>query len=298
MDERLEAAEETPEPPAVPVVALGELWLLGNHRLIIGDSTDAPTVERLLDGAKPHMMVTNPPYGVEYDPAWRSDPKIAAAIRHPKPGAIGKVGNNDRANWSAAWALYGGDVAYVWHAGNMAHTVADSLIGTGLNIRAQIIWAKHRFVLGRGNYHPQHEPCWYAVRKGRAGRYGGGRTQSTLWAINAHQKSETGHSTQKPIECMRQPILNNSKPGNAVYDPFCGSGTTLIAAEMEKRRCFAVKLDPVYAEVIIARWQNFTKKDAARADGATLEDLRNGKTARRRLRELKTGKTKLVQVSP
>lgn len=274
-EERLAAAEETPDPPAKPSVGLGQVWLLGEHRLIIGDSTDPATVALLLDGASPHLMVTDPPYGVDYDPGWRTHARNADGklLSTGAGRAKGKVNNDDKSDWRDAWALFPGDVAYVWHAGLQASSVEASLAACGFALRSQIIWAKSHFVVGRGDYHVQHEPCWYAVRTGKPGRYAGGRKQSTVWAIDKPQKSETGHGTQKPVECMRRPILNNSKRGDAVYEPFAGSGTTLIACEMEGRRCYAVELDLAYAEVIIRRWEAFTGKTAAREDGKTLAQL-------------------------
>ena len=203
--------DQTPEPPANPVSVLGDVWIMGAHRIVCGDSTTVEAVDKALNGVKPHLMVTDPPYGVEYDADWRN--KALRSDGTANGGrAIGKVLNDDKADWRAAYDLFPGDVAYVWHAGNMAHTVAESLISCGLHIRAQIIWSKSQFVISRGDYHPQHEPCWYAVRKGKPGHYGGGRKQSTLWQIDKPQKSETGHSTQKPVECMKRPIENNSSP--------------------------------------------------------------------------------------
>jgi DNA modification methylase len=136
-----------------------------------------------------------------------------------------------------------GRVAYVWHGALHAALVAESLEAAGFGIRAQIIWDKTRLVIGRGDYHWQHEPCWYAVRKGRTGHWAGDRRQTTVWPI-AHQKSETGHGTQKPVECMKRPLENNSSAGQAVYEPFCGSGTTIITAEMTGGSCHAVELSP------------------------------------------------------
>lgn len=299
-EEQLAAADETPAPPAKPCVGLGQVWLLGEHRLIIGDSTDAATVARLLDGATPHLMVTDPPYGVSYDPRWRLEAGVNKA--HQKR-AEGKVQNDDRSDWRAAWALFPGDVVYVWHGGLHSGTVEASLKAQEFTPRAQIVWAKPSLVIGRGDYHWRHEPCWYAVRDGKRGRWAGDRKQSTVWEIaNMHRTQgnvddgKTVHGTQKPVECMRRPILNSSKRGDAVYEPFAGSGTTLIACEMEGRRCYAVELDLSYAEVIIRRWEAFTSKIATREDGATLEDLIDGKIARKRLRALKTGTDKLVPV--
>ena len=176
--------------------------------------------------------------------------------------------NDDRSDWREAWALFPGDVAYIWHSGNKAHVVAESIEAAGFDIRAQIIWAKSQFVIGRGHYHPHHEPCWYAVRtkQGATGHWQGDRKQSTLWQIDKPRKSETGHSTQKPVECMKRPIENNSSPGQAVYEPFSGSGTTIIAAEMTGRTCHAIELNPAYIDVAVKRWEQFTGQKATREE--------------------------------
>jgi DNA modification methylase len=207
-------------------------------------------------------MVTDPPYGVEYDPDWRN--------RTDRPNgkpygamAIGQVSNDDRVDWREAWALFPGDVAYVWHASLFGVVVQSSLEECDFQPRSQIIWAKPRFAISRGHYHWQHESCLYAVKKGGTGHWSGDRSQTTLWTIS-HNKSETGHSTQKPVECMKRPIENNSSPGQAVYDPFLGSGTTIIAAEMTGRVCYGLEIDPKYCDVIVQRWENFTGKKAER----------------------------------
>ena len=222
---------------------------------------------RLLDGVQPHLMVTDPPYGVNYDPAWRNETGAAQTKR------TGKVANDDRADWREAWALFPGDVAYVWHGALHAGTVAESLSATGFDIRAQIVWAKERLVPSRGHYHWQHEPCWYAVRG--KGHWSGDRTQTTLWTIPSRdQDAATVHGTQKPVECMRRPILNNSSPGQAVYEPFCGSGTTLIAAETTGRACHAMEIDPAYVDVAVQRWQAFTGEVATlEGEGRSFEDV-------------------------
>ncbi len=260
-DGAAEGEDEVPEPPADPVSVPGDLWQLGPHRLICGDSTSADVVAKLLGDVRPLLMVTDPPYGVEYDPSWRNQSGASATKR------TGKVLNDDRADWREAWALFPGDVAYVWHGALHATTVADSLIAAGFDIRSQIIWAKDRLVLSRGDYHWQHEPCWYAVKKRGKGHWAGDRKQTTLWQIaNKDQDAETVHGTQKPVECMRRPILNNSSPGQAIYEPFMGSGTTLIAAETTGRVCYGIELNPAYVDVAITRWQNLTGQ-AAVLDG-------------------------------
>ena len=245
--------EEVPPVPDVPVSRLGDLWRLGPHRLICGDATDATTVGRVLDGVRPHLMVTDPPYGVSYDPDWRNRAGASETKR------TGKVMNDDRADWREAWALFPGEVAYVWHGALHAAVVADGLAAAGFAIRSQIIWAKERLVLSRGHYHWQHEPCWYAVRSSGTGHWSGDRTQTTLWTIpSGDQDATTVHGTQKPVECMRRPMLNNASPGQAIYEPFCGSGSCLIAAETTGRICHAVELDPAYVDVAVLRWQALT----------------------------------------
>ena len=126
--------------------------------------------------------------------------------------------------------------------------------------RAQIIWAKDRFTLGRGHYQWQHEPCWYCVKG--AAHWHGDRKQSTVWNIPAREDSGHGHGTQKPVACRKRPILNNSLAGQEVYDPFLGSGTTIIAAEMTDRACHAIELSPAYIDVAVRRWEAFTGQRA------------------------------------
>lgn len=268
--------DEVPEPPAEPVSVLGDVWVMGRHRIACGDCTDPLVVEKALNGVKPHLMVTDPPYGVNYDASWRNDAVQAGngARGAPSGRAVGKVLNDDNADWSGAWALFPGDVAYVWHAGTMGHIVADSLLENDFQIRAQIVWVKSNFAISRGHYHPQHEPCFYAVRKSGTGHWSGDRKQSTTWQISKPAKSETGHSTQKPVECMKRPIENNSSPGQAVYEPFSGSGTTIIAAEMTGRSCHAIELNPAYVDVAVKRWQDFTGQQATlEGDGRAFAEL-------------------------
>jgi DNA modification methylase len=252
-----EGEDDIPETPEDPVSRPGDLWVLGNHRLLCGDSTVATDVERVLDGVKPLLLVSDPPYGVEYDPSWRNKSGASATKR------TGKVLNDDRADWREAWALFPGDVAYVWHGALHAKEVVESLEVCGFAMRSQIIWAKDRLVLSRGDYHWMHEPCIYSVRKTGKGHWAGDRKQTTLWQIaNKDQDATTVHGTQKPVECMRRPILNNSSPGQAIYEPFMGSGTTLIAAETTGRVCLGIELNPAYVDVAVRRWQQFTGEDA------------------------------------
>ena len=268
--------DAVPEIPEEPVSKPGDVWILGRHRLVCGDSTDPLIVDKCLNGVTPHLMVTDPPYGVEYDPDWRNRADRANG-RPSADRATGQVDNDDNAEWREVWSLFPGDVAYIWHAGNKAHIVAESLEASDFDIRAQIIWAKNNIVIGRGHYHPKHEPCWYAVKKGRTGHWGGSRKEATVWNIDKPMKSETGHGTQKPVECMRRPIINNSSPGQAVYEPFSGSGTTIIAAESEGRTCHAIELNPAYIDVAVKRWQDYTGKAAIlESTNKTYSEIANG----------------------
>lgn len=276
-----------PDVPVNPASRVGDVWLLGGHRLACGDATDPEVVARCLAGAKPKLMVTDPPYGVNYDPKWR---EAAVPYKSSFRGAgrrRGEVDNDDRDDWTEVWALFPGNVAYVWHGGLHSGVVQASLEAAGFGMRAQIIWAKQTAPLSRGHFHWQHEPCWYAVRKGETGNWQGSRTQTTLWEIqnlnpvgrtgakgSEPENARTDHSTQKPVECMKRPIENNTAKGEGVFEPFAGSGTTIIAGEMTGRPVFAIELNPVYADVCVLRWQAFAGEDARlESTGQTFADV-------------------------
>jgi DNA modification methylase len=248
--------------PEEPTSKLGDIYILGNHRLMCGDSTNVDHVTKLLDGNNPILMVTDPPYGVSYAPEWRKD----AGLNNSQN--IGKVLNDDRYDWSEAYSLFSGDIAYVWHSSSYTHKFAEHIENSGFDLINLIVWSKNRFALSRGDYHHQHEPLWYAVKKGVNHNWQGKRDQSTVWEIDNYSggatdgEERTGHGTQKPLECMLRPILNNSKEGESVYDPFGGSGTTLIACEKSKRNCYMMELSPAYVDVIVKRWEKETGKEA------------------------------------
>jgi DNA modification methylase len=251
-----------------PVVRRGDRWILDNHVLVCGDATSAVDVNRLMVGATPHLMVTDPPYGVQFNAPWRS--QVLGRARMPR-----SVANDDRANWTAAYALFPGDVGYVYCGSLKSDSVIANLEAVGLLRRDKIIWLKPNFVLGRGHYQSQHEECWYVVRHGRDGHWNGGRDKSNVWAI-CPDRDRTSHGTQKPVECMLRPIENNSKPGDAVYDPFVGSGTTIIAAEISRRRCYAMDIDPICCTVAIERWERFTGQQAIlEASGQTFDEVKS-----------------------
>lgn len=257
-----EEETELLEPPKDPITKLGDLYELNGHRLVCGDSTLPEYVEKCLAGAEPILMITDPPYGVNYDASWRD-----AAGKGCR--AKGKVQNDDQVNWALAWHLFPGSVVYVWHAGRHASEVQITLEQAEFEIKSQIIWIKQHFALSRGDYHWQHEPCWYAIKKGHQHNWQGARDQSTTWEIsnlNCFGKSKedgeerTAHSTQKPIECMARPIRNNTAQGEGIYDPFLGSGTSLIAAEQLDRTCYGIELDPSYVDICIYRFLKYMKK--------------------------------------
>jgi hypothetical protein len=165
--------DSVPELPDQPVTRPGDLWLAGDHRVGCGNSTSRVDVEQVLAGSQPHMMITDPPYGVGYDPSWR-----ARRGRGAGKLARGTVLNDDRADWRQAYALFPGDAVYIWHG-----AMHGDAVGAGLRVpvAAQIVWAKQHFTLSRGDYHWKHECCWYAVREGKTSHWQGDRTQTTVW---------------------------------------------------------------------------------------------------------------------
>ncbi|MCY4318351.1 MAG: site-specific DNA-methyltransferase [Alphaproteobacteria bacterium] len=263
-----------PDPPADPVTKPGDLWVLGRHRLVCGDATDADVVARALAGATPRLMVTDPPYGIDYDPSWRTSD---IARRHVREGTTAesivtdRVKGDTRTEWMRAILPHVSSVAviYMWHAATMAATHYTALDALKFEVRSVIVWRKDCAVMSRGHYNNQYEPCLYAVRKGETAKWMGGTKESTVWDIHNLQgwgrkmagEDATGHPTQKPLECMERPIRNHK---GDCYEPFAGSGTTLIAAERQNRACYAIELDPGYCDVIVERWQQHTGETARR----------------------------------
>jgi DNA modification methylase len=268
-----EPVEGLTDPDEVPPlgeetnIKRGDLFALGDHRLMCGDATSPDDVARLLGGDRPALTVTDPPYGVDYDPNWRNEAAEKGLLRWA-PSRTGAVANDGRNDWAEAWLLSPSAIAYCWHAGVHAANVQSSLEAAGFIVRSQIIWAKPRLIISRGAYHWQHEPCWYAVRKGESADWAGDRSQTTLWEVGlpnsvtaAKGEELTNHGTQKPVELMERPLRNHK---GDVYDPFIGSGTTMIAAERQGRRCYGMDIDPRYVAVAIERWENFTGHKAER----------------------------------
>jgi DNA modification methylase len=265
--------DDAPAVQAVAVSRTGDVWIMGRHRLVCGDCTDAAVVEAALAGAKPHLMVTDPPYGVSLDPSWRDNHaganKMAKAGKGGAAYMDGGKGDTD-ARWDATWKLSPADVFYVWCApGPKQVEVHAALLAADFETRQFLIWDKGILTLTRTQYWYTHETCLYGCRKGMTAHWVGKAGQGSVWTIASPKHIMSGskeqnepHPAQKPVECMRRPIENNSAPGDAVYDPFLGSGTTLIAAEQTGRCAIGIEVSPQYVDVAVRRWQSFTGQEA------------------------------------
>jgi len=280
--------EAAPPIPAYPISSAGDLWQCGPHRVLCGDATDAETVARLLGEQKPLLLITDPPYGIELDSEWRDRAGLNGCgpaqpsylkKRRSKGHKVTSISGDTRADWSEAFALVPSlEVGYVWHASKFTREVLDGLLRIGFLHHQQIIWDKGRTVLTRTHYWFQHEPCWY-VRKKNAPWFGKPGENSTIWnspspkfIMGGSEEEKYDHPTQKPVELMRRPILNHTKPGELVYDPFLGSGTTLAAAEVTGRVCYGLELDPKFTDVVVGRWQKLSgRKATLEGDGRMFE---------------------------
>jgi DNA modification methylase len=284
-----ERANATPALPERPVSRLGDLWICGSHRVLCGDATSSAAVAQLLGDRQPLLMVTDPPYGIELDSEWRDraglngcGPAEASYMKHRTEGHTETTISGDtRADWSEAFELVPSlQIAYVWHASVFTREVLNGLLRIGFLYPQQIIWNKGRTVLTRTHYWYQHEPCWY-VRKKNAPWFGKAGENSTVWdspspkfIMGGSDEEKYDHPTQKPVELMRRPILNHTKRGELVYEPFLGSGTTLAAAELTERLCCGVELDPKYVDVIVQRWEHLAgKKAKLDGDGRRFEEI-------------------------
>ena len=284
------AEDEVPPVPEVPTSRLGDLWCCGPHRILCGDATSETDIARLLGERKPLLMITDPPYGISLDSEWRDRAGLnghgAAEPSYMKHRTTGHnettISGDTRADWSDAFELVPSlQVAYVWHASVFTREVLNGLERIGFLYPQQIIWDKGRVVLTRTHYWYQHEPCWY-VRKKKAHWFGEAGKNATIWScpspkfiMGGSKEAKYDHPTQKPLELMRRPILNHTKRGELVYEPFLGSGTTLAAAELTERVCLGIELDPKYADVVILRWQALSNQQATLdGDGRTFAEIK------------------------
>ena len=247
----------------------GQLWALGRHRLLCGDSADPATFRRLLGDERVQMAFLDAPYGVDYRP------QRSAGGR---PGAAPLQNDDLDAEAYEAWFmrvfaaldLAPGTTVYACHADTMGEIVRRVFRRAGFHHAATLIWAKTHATLGRSDYGWEHEPILFGWRRGAAHRWHGGRKESTVWKFPRDRISgpgESGHPTVKPVSLVERAMLNSSLPEDSVLDPFIGSGTSLIAAERLGRRCFAVEIEPRFVDLAIGRWEAFAGRSAELIDG-------------------------------
>ncbi len=249
--------DATPEPPDDPVSKPGDVWLLGKHRVMCGDSTSIEAVEQLMAGERADLLLTDPPYNVAYEG------KTAEALTIQNDS----MGDEEfrqflRDVYSAADAVMKpGAVFYIWHADSEGYNFRGAARDVGWQVRQCLIWNKNSLVMGRQDYHWKHEPCLYGWKEGAGHFWGSDRSQTTVLDFNRPSRNGE-HPTMKPVELFQYQLENSSKRGGIVLDLFGGSGTTAIAAEKAGRTARLMELDPRYVDVIVKRWQDFTGKKA------------------------------------
>lgn len=266
--------DDVPDLPEEPVTKRGDLWLLGEHRVLCGDATDPDDVAIVMGGQKAKMMATDPPYLVNYTGGNRP-PSLAnrPATRdkhwddyHDPESAVDFYADFINA---ALPHLVEKAPIYQWHANTRQSLVDAAWQRTGLLAHQVIIWVKTRGVLTRSHYMWQHEPCMYGWRQGNVPTLKPPSNGTTVWHVDQKGELDGVHPTQKPVELFKRPLLYHTKPGDLCYEPFLGSGTCVIAAEVTGRRCYAVEQEPSYVDVAVTRWERFTGK---RAERLTKED--------------------------
>jgi DNA modification methylase len=270
--EGLTDPDVVPEPPAEPITKQGDLWLLGRHRLLCGDSTKAEDVARLMAGEKATCLWTDPPYGVEYVG------KTKDALRLQNDTAAGLRGLLDSSFANAAKSCVDGAAFYVARPpGALSVTFGNAILDAGWRIHQELQWVKDSMVLGHSDYHIKHETIvfGYMPGGGRRGRGGDGwygdNSQTSVFEVD-RPKASPDHPTGKPVDLIMQHLANSSRPDDLVIDLFGGSGSTLIACEQTNRRCAMMEIDPTYCDVIVLRWEQFTGLTASRATDAMAAD--------------------------
>jgi DNA modification methylase len=253
-----------PDPPARPVSRPGDIWLLGNHRIACGDSTDPKLVLDLVAGERWDLMVTDPPYGVDYQGGQNAKKRERLA-----GDAEASIYGRFLPVWMVHRAKKG--CVYLWFAGSCGLAPYQAAADVGLEVRALLIWNKldPHYGAYMAQYMQKHEPCLYLVGDGTD--WHGPSNEITVWDIKQPARNEL-HPTQKPVECMRRGIENSTRPGALVADPFSGSGTTIVACEQSGRRCIAVELAPQYVDVAVLRWQALTNRKATLEGGSLTFD--------------------------
>ena len=249
--------DEVPEPPVEPITKLGDIWILGNHRLMCGDSTSIDSVNRLMGGEHANLLLTDPPYNVAYE----GKTEDALTIQNDSMGNESFAQFLRDAYSTADTVMKEGAVFYIWHAPSEVYNFSKAVFEVGWKLRQCLIWNKNALILGRQDYHWKHEPCLYGWKEGAAHYWGSDRTQTTVLDFNKPRRNGE-HPTMKPVELFEYQIKNSSKPLDVVLDLFGGSGTTAIACEKTGRKARLMELDPKYCDVIVKRWEDFTGKKA------------------------------------
>jgi DNA modification methylase len=257
--EGLTDEDAIPEPPKVAVTKLGDLYLLGGHRLLCGDSTKAEDVERLMDGKKADMIFTDPPYNVSYVGGTEEQMTIKndAMTEAQYIAFMGAFFTQYKESASDNAAVY------ICHASQWQRETESAMLAAGIEVRCQIIWVKNTFAWGFGRYKFRHEPIFYAHIKDKPDNWYGDKTQNTVWEEKKPSANRL-HPTMKPVEIVERALVNSSKAGDLVLDLFMGSGTTLIACHKNNRISYGMELDPIYCDVIVKRWEEFTGKKVER----------------------------------
>lgn len=248
VDEVLEATEDDFDttPPENPITVLGDLYEIGEHRLLCGDSTDSDAVAKLMDGELADMCHTDPPYNIDYEGGSKKREKIANDKLDDFPKFLYDVYT------TISTALKKGGAIYVWHASMETHNFIQQFLNAGFLFKSYIVWNKNNSTFGRSDYHWKHEPCIYGWLEGASHQWYGDRKQTTVWDIERPSRSEE-HPTMKPIPLCCKPLENSSKQGDVVLDVFLGSGSTMVASHQLKRKCYGMELDPKYCDVIVKR---------------------------------------------
>lgn len=269
LPEGLTDPDAIPEPPIDPVTKLGDVWLLGKHRLMCGDSTSIDAVEKLTDGALVDLLITDPPYNVAYE----GKTKDALKIQNDSMSADSFRQFLRDAFVAADAVMKPGAVFYIWHADLEGYNFRGACMDAEWKVRQCLVWKKSVLVMGRQDYHWKHEPCLYGWKEGAGHLWAADRKQTTVLEFDKPQRNGE-HPTMKPVALFEYQLLNNTKGGDIVLDGFGGSGTTLIAAEKNGRIARLMELDPKYCDVIVKRWQEFTGKQATlESDGTTFDSL-------------------------
>ena len=269
--EGLTDEDAVPEVPEQPVSVEGDVWILGNHRLMCGDSTSIEHMERLCEGQLVDMWLTDPPYNVAYE----GKTKDALKIQNDSMGDEGFRQFLTDAYSAADAVMKSGAVFYIWHADSEGYNFRGDAKDVGWPVRQCLIWKKQTLVMGRQDYHWKHEPCLYGWKEGAAHLWATDRKQTTILEFDRPSRNAE-HPTMKPVELFEYQMLNNTKGSDLVLDSFAGSGTTAIACEKHGRNARLMELDPKYCDVIIKRWQDFTGKEAVHEDGRTFNEVSNG----------------------